>query len=74
MPKVGDKELCTHFAMTYEDCYTGSRSTFQFPSRVNHSVSIPCSMDRTSWFNKVDAVRLYASYGFTFTKGADLRS
>ena len=37
MPKVGDKELCTHFVMTYEDCYTGSRSTFEFPSQVNLS-------------------------------------
>ena len=35
---------------------TGSRSTFEFPSRVN------LSGPRTSWCNKVDAVRLYASY------------
>ena len=33
-------------------------------------------MDRTSRCNKVDAIRLYASYrlNFTFTKGADLRA
>ena len=39
---------------------TGSRSTFEFPSRVNLSgpiYTVPSSMD-----NKVDAVRLYASH------------
>ena len=44
---------------------TGSRSTFEFPSRVNLSgPSLYCIklLDRTSWCNKVDAVRLYASY------------
>ena len=46
-------------------CITGSRSTFEFPSRVNLSGSslyCACSMDRTSRCNKVDAVRLFASY------------
>ena len=44
---------------------TGSRSTFEFPSRVNLSVpscTVPSSMDMTSRCNKVDAVRLFASY------------
>ena len=56
---------------------TGSRSVFEFPSRVNLSgpnlycnnnkggsekEPVPSSMDRTSRCNKVDAVRLYASY------------
>ena len=42
---------------------TGSRSTFEFPSRVNLSgPSLYCSTDRTSRCNKVDVVRLYASY------------
>ena len=46
--------------------YTGSRSTFEFPSWVTFPVpvcTVPSSMDRTSCrCNKVDAVRLYASY------------
>ena len=42
--------------------FTGSRSTFEFPSRVN--LSGPSSMDRRSRCNKVDAVRPYASYRF----------
>ena len=56
---------------------TGSRSTFEFPSRVN--LSSPClyctnSMDRNSQCYKVDLVRLYASYAeFTFTKEAKVR-
>ena len=33
-------------------------STFSFPV-----CTVPCSMDRSSRWNKVDAVRLYASYG-----------
>ena len=44
---------------------TGSRRTFEFPSRVNFSgPSLYCtsSMDMSSRSNKVDAVRLYASY------------
>ena len=46
-------------------CTTGSRSTFELPSWVNLSgpvCTVPSSMDRTSRCNKVDAVRLYASY------------
>ena len=38
-------------------------STFEFPSRVNLSgPTVPSTMNRTSRCNKVDAVRLYASY------------
>ena len=64
----------------------GSRSTFEFTSRVNLSQFvlyppdfglIKQTLNRTSRCNKVDAVRLYASYRcsrrFTFTKGAELR-
>ena len=66
----------------------GSRSTFEFTSRARVNLSqfvlyppdfglIKQTLNRTSRCNKVDAVRLYASYrcsrGFTFTKGAELR-
>ena len=61
---------------------TGSRSTFQFPSRVKLSGSslyFTCSMDRTSLCNKVDVVRLYASYRLNIllliflSEGAEVR-
>ena len=46
------------------------RAGSTFPVPVS---TVPSSMDRTSRCNKVDAVRLYASYEFTFTKGAEAR-
>ena len=49
----------------FQEGYTGSRSTFEFPSRVNlsgPSFTVPSSMDRASRCNKVDAVRFYAFY------------
>ena len=45
------------------DLTTGFRSTFEFPSRVN--------LNRTSWCNKVDVVRLQVE--FTFTEGSGVR-
>ena len=63
------KFLSNIYSIPY-DCNTsiidapmGSRSAFEFPSRVP-VCTVPSSMDRTSccWCNKVDAVRLYASY------------
>ena len=55
---------------------TGSRSTFEFPSRVNFSgPSLYCiarTLDsRTSRCNKVDAARLQVE--FTFTNGSEVR-
>ena len=46
---------------------TGSRCTFEFPSRVP-VCTVPSSMDRTSRYNKVDVVRLQVE--FTFTEGS----
>ena len=43
-------------------------STFPVPV-----CTVPSSMDRTSWCNKVDAVRLYASYRLNLLKGAEVR-
>ena len=58
---------------------TDSRSTFEFPSRVNLSGLMVCtvppgrgqqswssSVYRTSWCNEVDAVRLYTSIGWIY--------
>ena len=45
------------FTLIYFRHSTGSCSTFEFTSWVNLS-----GPNRTSWCNKVDAVRLYASY------------
>ena len=45
--------------------FSGSRSTFEFPSQVNLPIpvcTVPSTMNRTSRCNKVDKVRLYASY------------
>ena len=58
---------------------TGTRSTFEFPSRFNLSslyciartLGIKQTLSRTSRCNKVDAVRL--SVKFTFTKGSEVR-
>ena len=45
--------------------FTGSRSTLNFGAGSTFPVpvcTLPSSMNRNSWCNKVDAVRLYASY------------